>query len=337
MSRASSGSVPAHPVLDEGGHQQQQRAARQMEVRDQRIHRPIRVGRDDVQVGPALRVAGLGQRLQDPGRSWSRPPPPARHRPWSGRWPIGSPRGTTYHSRWIRCSSTNVPSSGWKVSSPTWRVTAARSTPACASSSRRRGVKWRPAVGAAADPGRLGVDRLVPLVGRLAGGDVRRERHLARIASISSIGSRGRVTARIPSPTASPTVMVSPFVQLDRCARWQAATRPDEGLPLAVGQRAEEQDLGRSPTGSPSAEAGSQDAAVVDDQKVTRLQPPTDVREPRLGQRPAARASRSRGRGPAGGWRLAARPATGRPPRSAARSRSRRPGGAAVGSVTPEG
>ena len=72
------------------------------------------------------------------------------------------------------------------MSSPTCSVT--RSTSRRASSS---GVKWRPAVGAAAEPGLARVDRLVALgvVQRL--GDVRRQRRLARAARRPAEGASG--------------------------------------------------------------------------------------------------------------------------------------------------
>ena len=58
-------------------------------------------------------------------------------------------------SLWIGCCTGLSTRTGAKVSSPTCRVTNATSTPASRTAESNSEVKWRPAVGAAADPSRL--------------------------------------------------------------------------------------------------------------------------------------------------------------------------------------
>ena len=105
--------------------------------------------------------------------------------------------------------------SGRNVSSPTCSVT--RSTSSRASSS---GVKWSPAVGAAAEPGGRRVDRLVPLGVAERLGDVRRQRRLAR---------------RLAVEPQAPPALAEMLEQLDRpvpLPRPQPPRRPREPLPL---------------------------------------------------------------------------------------------------------
>ena len=61
---------------------------------------------------------------------------------------------TAHHSECIACSSICFVLMGRNVSIPTCKVTSARFTPLLFSSRKSEGVKCRPAVGAAADPGR---------------------------------------------------------------------------------------------------------------------------------------------------------------------------------------
>ena len=63
--------------------------------------------------------------------------------------------GNRYGSGWIPNASTSSVRIGEKVPYPTDRVTRATPTPAVASSPRRSSSKWRPAVGAATEPGFL--------------------------------------------------------------------------------------------------------------------------------------------------------------------------------------
>ena len=95
-------------------------------------------------------------------------------------------------------------------------------------------MKWRPAVGAAAEPGgsaytvwyrSSGASRAV-----MYGGS-----GISPTSSMSSIGSRVNVTARVPSPTASPDGQGVAVRELDRRARSQPPPGPDECLPSGLG------------------------------------------------------------------------------------------------------
>ena len=60
---------------------------------------------------------------------------------------------TRYHSPCIRWSATRSTVTGRNVPSPTRSSTRTSSAPAAANRSSRAGVRWRPAVGAATEPG----------------------------------------------------------------------------------------------------------------------------------------------------------------------------------------
>ena len=61
--------------------------------------------------------------------------------------------GTVQVSRWISCARRSSTLTGRNVSRPTCSVTVASPTPRACSAASSSGVKCRPAVGAAAEPG----------------------------------------------------------------------------------------------------------------------------------------------------------------------------------------
>ena len=92
--RAWYGVALPHPGLHEGGDQQQQRAARQVEVGDQRVDRAERVRRRDVERTPA--AGRLCHARGSRARAWSscQPPRPGRRGAappaWRAPWRVGS-------------------------------------------------------------------------------------------------------------------------------------------------------------------------------------------------------------------------------------------------------
>ncbi len=134
------------------------------------------------------------------------------------------------------------------MSRPTWSVT--RSTSSLARSS---GVKWSPAVGAAAEPSSLCVDGLVALrVGERLG-DVRRER---------------RLTRRLALQPQAPAALAQVLDQLDRPQPLpgpQLLRRPRKRFPLPGSvQRLEEENLGLAAGRPRQSQPRRHDTRVVD-------------------------------------------------------------------------
>ena len=118
-------------------------------------------------------------------------------------------------------------------------------------------MKWRPAVGAAAEPSALRVDRLVALrVGERLG-DVRRQRRLARGLALQ---------AQPPAPLAQV------LDQLDRAQSLpgpQLLRRTREPLPLPLSvQRLNEENLGLAAGRPLQPQPRRDDASVVDDDEL---------------------------------------------------------------------
>ena len=132
------------------------------------------------------------------------------------------------------------------------RVDRRRRRLRCASSSS--GVTWRPAVGAAAEPGCVGVHGLVAVPMVEARRDVRRQGHLADVVEQRQRVDPGRVdevdVERVAGRRARPDDEHRPALGGDELlAVAQLAGRAHEGLPVAPARvlRFQQQHLGRPP------------------------------------------------------------------------------------------
>jgi len=130
----------------EGGHQQQQGRARQMEVGEQRVHGAKRIRRQDVLACPSrgrrelppVRIAGGLERPDHRG--------PDRD---------AAASETSKYSSSMRCARGSAAVIGRKVPGPTWSNVRVLPTPRAARDRNSGSVKWSPAVGAAIAPSTL--------------------------------------------------------------------------------------------------------------------------------------------------------------------------------------
>ena len=167
-------------------------------------------------------------------------------------------------------SSTRSEVMGRKVARPTTSSTRATTTPRRARSSSTAGVRCSPAVGAAAEAGRSGEDGLVALGVGQRSGQVGRQGHLADPVEHAGDVDPGQ-EPEVPPP------LPHPFDGLDHQALAhehvtgaQAPAGSDQGLPRALVDRFEQQGLHGATGAAPAqAQAGGQDAGVVDDDQVT--------------------------------------------------------------------
>ena len=266
-------------------------------------------------VQPDAAASRLRRRLQDADAGGAHGDDPPARPAGIGDRGRGAAGGISYHSVWMRCSSTYSPSSGRNVSRPTWSVTLVLRTPPgfqlveelrgeVESGGRgRRGAR------------RPGVDGLVALRGARAVVDVGWERRLAGVGH-----HRGRIPieADRPGPLAERAPPPRPRHPSDRrgmrapgrSLRWvgRAPRR------RALAQVPEEEDLraGPPPKRVPSQPRGNH-ARVVHDQEISRTKPLPDLAEDGVAQRRGAGArggarSRTRrrdaSRGSAGTWAM---------------------------------